>query len=767
MADITLKDRQRFADNGYNNNRVTRMDAADDLVFAWVTQWDDSLLTTSTLSYRGEFNIIAKAIRQVLADLRANPVQMSFHPIDNASEDDAELIDGIYRTDDMKNSSQESYFNASQEAVSCGIGGWELYTEYESSNSKKQVLCRAPIHEYNNVVFWDPQSQLMDKSDAKWVVKLTRYSREGYMDLYRELKGEDHADAFNSRNGQPAIPTNFKFPQYSYAFPWMAGNYEWFFIGTTYYRERTEDEILTFIDPITQDVSEYYASEVIDRMDELVSQGLTIVSKRHVDRYVVTKYIDSGETNLYTGEIACEHIPVVPLYGERAFIEGQEVWRGLVKLAKDPQRLLNFAMSFIADITSRSPRPKPLFFPEQVAGYQDMFNNNGADNDFAYYLINRKTPAGDDLPAGTAGAMPEQQIPQSVGTLVQLATQSVRDTLPDLMNSDFADVELSGDAIAQLNGRVNQQSVVFQQNMKHSKRRDAEIALSFYSRIYDTARDVIVTKADNTKIKRTLMKMEIDKDSGEPVMKYNLKIARFNVSTEVGPSFQSQRDQARKELAQQIIALPPDDPMREVIQYAYATLLDGIGLTAVRKFANKQMVVKGYRDPETPQEEQWLKEAQQAQAQQPQDPMIAIEAQRVQNEGVRAQADMLRAHATQAKVQAESQHYQVKSDAKIFDSQTGRINAHTQQAKVVVDAANKAADRSMKQEPQMAAPPKPKQKTIGELHAAHIFVHPVHGMVSEKDIRDTMQRHGISRPHVLEKLAHHATIHNAMRQMVA
>jgi len=127
-----------MADEGYNNSRVTRMDAADDLVFTWVTQWDDSLLTTSNLSYRGEFNIIAKAIRQVLADLRANPVQISFHPLENADEDDADLVDGMYRTGDLKNASQEAYFNASQEAVSCGVGGWEIYTEYETSRSKDQ-----------------------------------------------------------------------------------------------------------------------------------------------------------------------------------------------------------------------------------------------------------------------------------------------------------------------------------------------------------------------------------------------------------------------------------------------------------------------------------------------------------------------------------------------------------------------------------------------------------------------------------------------------
>ena len=764
MPEITLEQRRKMADEGYDNCRVTRLDAADDLVFTWVTQWDDGLLNNSNLSYKGEFNIIAKAIRQVLADLRANPVQISFHPLENSSEDDADLVDGMYRTNDLKNSSQESYFNASQEAVSCGVGGWELYTEYETSRSKQQVICREPIHEYNNVVFWDPQSKLMDKSDAGWVVRLTRYTREGYFKLYENLTGEKHAG-----DGVAHNPSNFKFPQYSYAFPWMGGNYDWIFIATTYYRESIEDTVLTFMDPITQETSDYYDSEVKDRMDELVSQGLVIVNKKHIDRYVVTKFIDSGEANLYEGEIACEHIPIVPLYGERVFVEGQEVWRGLTKLAKDPQRLQNFLMSYIADIASRSPRAKPFFFAEQIAGHQDMYNDNGADNNLPYYLLNRVTQNGIELPAGSAGIMPEQTIPQSVGTLVQLASQSVRDTLPDAMNADYANIELSGDAIAQLNGRVNQQSVVFQQNMKHSKRRDAEIWLSFAGRIYDTTKEVVLTKADGGRVKKTLMKMEMDRDSGEPVMKYNLKLAKFDVSTEVGPSFQSQREQGRQELAQQIIALPPDDPMRKVYQYIYATMLDGSYMAPARKFANKQMILENIKEPETPEEQKWAEEAaQSAQQPDPQEQLVQIEAQKAQADTLHAQAAMLRAQVQAKKIDADIHFHDLKARAGVFNVETGRINAHTKQAQVMIDAHLKSKDQDIKKQegpkPSHSGGevPKPKKQSIGELHNAPRSKHPVHGAFSEKDIHDTMRAHNMTRPQVMAKLHHHHEIYSAM-----
>ena len=87
----------KLHDTGYQRGQVTRERAADDLVFAWVTQWDDQLLGESQLQYRGEFNILRKAMRQIISDLKANPVQIDFEPVgDNYNA--ADMMDGIYRT---------------------------------------------------------------------------------------------------------------------------------------------------------------------------------------------------------------------------------------------------------------------------------------------------------------------------------------------------------------------------------------------------------------------------------------------------------------------------------------------------------------------------------------------------------------------------------------------------------------------------------------------------------------------------------------------
>ena len=78
---LTLEELKRLHDKSYISGQITRERASDDLVFYWLTQWDDEALAESPLAYRREFNIIRKAGRQIESDLISNQVQSDFEPI--------------------------------------------------------------------------------------------------------------------------------------------------------------------------------------------------------------------------------------------------------------------------------------------------------------------------------------------------------------------------------------------------------------------------------------------------------------------------------------------------------------------------------------------------------------------------------------------------------------------------------------------------------------------------------------------------------------
>ncbi len=688
---MDLKELKEYQDQAYTHNTLTRERAADDMVFYYVTQWDDNTLGESELQYRGEFNVLRKAGRQIMADLRANPIQIDFDPKAGTRQDGADLLDGLYLSDDRVNTSQESYDNASNETVVCGVGAWELYTTYESNRAgnENQVIRRRPIYEANSNCFWDPNAKRLDKSDATYVSILVPYTYEAYEKLYEELTGEEY---------EGKSMASFSDPQESYAFPWAIGKNEAVYIVTFYCRKKVKDKIITMVDPLGQTMM-LKESDLVDVMDDMLDMGFEIESEREIERWQVKKYIASGE-EILNGEmgedgeregeiIAGENIPVVPVYGERAFIEGEEHYEGVTRLAKDPQRLRNFQLSYLADIVSRSPRPKPIFNPEQLQGFEFMYEPAGADNNYPYMLMNRLASDGTPLVQGPVSQMPEQQVPQALMMSIQESRMAVEDVANTGLPNDILDVDLSGKAVQALQQRLDQQSIVYQQNLKFAKRRDAEIYASMATVVYDSPREVTLTLPDGSRKKEKILSSVQDAQTGELVVLNDLTNMEFDVYADVGPSYSSVKDKTVEQInsMMSVAAQAGDQALVKILLLKQAALVDGIAFDDVRDYANKQLMMMGVRKPETPEDEQFMQE--QANQEKAPDPMM-----------VAAQAEMMKGQAAQMKAQSDmqiaafnAQNSQQKTQIDSFRAQTDRMSVQidAQEAGATIDYKNSQA----------------------------------------------------------------------------
>jgi len=665
---------KRMHDKAYTHNQVTRERAADDMLFYWITQWDDNNLGETTLSYRGEFNILRKAGRQIIADLRANPIQIDFSPKADTREDGADLIDGLYLADDRVNTTLEAYDNASSEAVVCGFGEWELYTEYESSRSgnRNQVIRRRPNYEANNNSFWDPNARRLDKSDAMYHSRLTPYSPDGYKQLVLDETGEDIGEERGA---------SFADPEQSYVFPWIEGKNDVIYVASFHHKKKVKDNVLTMIDPLGQPLL-LLESDLTKHMDELIDSGYTIDNDKtkKIDRWEITKYIVSGEKIISSYVIAGENIPVVPMYGERAFVEDEEHYEGVTRLAKDPQRLRNFQMSYLADIASRSPRPKAIFFPEQIQSFEDMYAENGPDSNFPYNLQNMKTANGEVLPLGPVGMMPEQPIPQAVVACIDLSRQAVEDVANPGLPQDIADPDLSGKAVALLTARLDQQSIVYQQNLKHAKRRDAEIYASMAITVYDAPRKVTTTLQDGTQKIVQIMESVQDEETGEIMVLNDLTNMEFDVYADIGPTYASKQEQTIEQLEKMASAVSQVDPaMMKMLVLKQATLIDGVAFDDIRDYARNQLILTGIIEPETDEEKQMMEQA--AQQQDQPDPMM-----------IAAMAEMKKGEAAQMETQRKAQADQYKARTDDGKLQVDRFEAETDRAAVEVKAQEVGAN---------------------------------------------------------------------------
>ena len=623
----------RKFDADWMSSDEARTEATNDLYFSRVSQWDDWLSDYTTLQYRGQFDVVRPVVRKLVAEMRRNPIDVLYRPKDGKDPDSADVLMGMYRTDMRHNTAKIAVNVAVREQIEAGVGAWRLITEYEDQDptSNNQVIRRIPIHEACTHVIWDSNSKQMDKSDAMHCTVISAMSRDGWK-------------AFAEKNGfdEDEIPS-FQSPDMNWLFPWLTSGVV--YVGEHYEVEEKKERVFIYEDPLTGEPSSYFQRDIKDVIDELADKGMVKVAEKKVKRRRVYKSIITCTEILKDRElIAGEHIPIVPVYGEWSFAGDKEVYEGVVRLTKDGQRLRNMIMSFNADIVARTPKKKPIFWPEQIEGYEYMY---GGNDDYPYYLLNRTDENGGDLPVQPVAYMENPEVPQANAYMLEAATSSVSQVATMGVDADAANGQVAFDTVNQLNMRADLETFVFQDNLATAMRRDGEIYQSMVNDIYDVPRQVMMTLEDGSEKEVQILTQVVDLQSGDVVTLNDVR-GRYECYTDTGPSFQSMKEQNRAEIQELLAKVPPGTPEWQMLMLQYFTLLDGKGVELMREYANKQLVMMGLKKPETPEEQQMVAQSQQ----QPQEPS----AEQVQAQGVllQGQAELLKAQNQQTQIQVEA-----------------------------------------------------------------------------------------------------------------
>lgn len=610
-----------------------RTEATNDLYFSRVSQWDDWLSDYTTLQYRGQFDVVRPVVRKLVAEMRRNPVDVLFRPKDGADPNSADVLMGMYRTDMRHNTAKISVNIAVREQIEAGVGAWRLVTEYEDQDptSNNQVIRRIPIHEACTHVVWDSNSKQMDKSDAMHCTVINAMSRDGWK-------------AFAEKNGfdEDEIPS-FQNPDMNWLFPWLTSDVV--YVAEYYEVEEKKEKVFIYQDPLTGEPVSYFQRDIKDVIDELADKGMIKVAEKKVKRRRVYKSIITCTSILKDREaIAGEHIPIVPVFGEWSFAGDKEVYEGVVRLTKDGQRLRNMIMSFNADIVARTPKKKPIFWPEQIEGYEYMY---GGNDDYPYYLLNRTDENNGDLPVQPISYMENPEVPQANAYMLEAATNSVSQVATMGVDAEAANGQVAFDTVNQLNMRADLETFVFQDNLATAMRRDGEIYQSMVNDIYDVPRQVMMTLEDGSEKEVQLLTQAVDYQTGTVVTLNDIR-GRYECYTDTGPSFQSMKEQNRAEIQELLAKVPPGTPEWQMLLLQYLTLLDGKGVEMMREYANKKLVMMGLKKPETPEEIQMVQQEQQ----QPEQPS----AEQMQAQGVllTGQADLLNAQVKQQQLQVDA-----------------------------------------------------------------------------------------------------------------
>lgn len=546
-------------------------------------QWEGDFSAPFENRPRLEVNKAQSSITRIISEYRNNRISVDFIPKDGGQSDKlADACDSLYRADEM-DSGFEAYDNAFEEAVSGGFGAWRVLTKYEDEyddDNEYQRIRLDPIFDADTTVFFDTGARRQDKGDARFAFVLTPMTYDAYV-----AEWEDD-------------PASWPKGIVDAGFDWVTPDQV--FVAE-YYKVEDRKETVSIYKTLGGDEERYTAADFDDDPDleaRLAGLGTLKVREKRTRVRKVRKVIMSGAGVLEDcGYIAGTEIPIIPVYGKRAVIDGVERCISHVRFMKDAQRLKNMQLSRLAEISALSTISKPIVTPEQIAGHENAWANDAVTN-AAYMLLNPIMDAnGNEMASGPVGYTKPPEIPPAMAALLQITEQDMQDMLGSQQAGEEIQANVSGKAVELVQNRLDMQTAIYMTNMSKAVKRCGEVWLGMAREIYvEDNRKMKAIEAHGAASQLVLNRPILNEETKEVEREIDLSRARFDVAVDVGPTSSSRRAATVRALTG-MMGMVQDPTTAQVLSSMAMMNMEGEGLQDVRDYFRKQLVSMGAVKP--------------------------------------------------------------------------------------------------------------------------------------------------------------------------
>lgn len=605
-----------------------------------------------------EINKVATELNRIIAEYRNNRITVKFRPGDKeASEELANKLNGLFRADYEETDGGEACDNAFDDAATGGFGCFRLTSmlvnEYDPMDERQRIAIE-PIYDPSRSVWFDPDAKKYDKSDAMWAFCMYSLSPEKYEAEYGKTP-----------------PSSLDVTTIT------SWEYDWFepdvIYIAKYYEVRKESvDVISYRQPITGEIATYDSDQIEDIQDELTIAGFEEVARRSVKRRRVYVSVVDGQNFLEKPRrIPGEHIPLIPVYGKRWFIDDIERVEGHIAKAMDPQRLYNLQVSMLADTAAQDPGQIPIVGMEQIRGLEKHWEARNKKRPAFLPLREVKDKAGNIISGATpAGYTQAAVMNQALAALLQQTSSDIQEVTGGSQAMQQMPSNVSQDTVNNLMNRSDMASFIYLDNMAKSLKRAGEIWLSMAREVYGSDREVRVVGEDGTDDIVLMNAAVTDRQTGQVVALNDLSTGRYDVTVDVGPSYTARRDATVTALTAVLGTMLPQDPDTAIVRGIILDNMDGEGLDDFKEYNRKKLLASGAVKPRNQKEQLIVQQAQQA-AQGQQDPNMVL-----------AQAQMVAAQAEAQKAQNETAQVQIKA----FSAQQDAQLSQAQVVKTLVDA---------------------------------------------------------------------------------
>ena len=511
---MEVAERAEYYNRGRGVENLKFVDGEDQWPEKIKKQRDIALQPSLTLNHMRGF------IKQVVNEQRQNRPQIKVDPVDSEADPMvARHLEGLIRNIEYQSTAASIYDEAFKHCSSAGYPGhWRVNTRYEDEMSFNQECVIEPIRNQFSV-YADPDAVQPDRSDRKWCFIVEEITNEEFKQRY----GKD----------VPATDVDVK---------GLGDNFDkWYHddkvrIAEYWTLEERDCEIVMLEDGTVVKREDAKGKKIKKEDGKEVS--------RKTKENVVKQYMISGADVLegpkdWAGKI----IPIVSVYPEEMLIDGEVKYYSVIQDAKDPQRMHNYWQSVITEKVALAPRAPYMLTKSMLKDNEKLWDQ--AHRTVLPYLVVNDTPAG--LPRREQG----EPLPEGAYVMSQAAVDEMKATtsIYDARRGDKSN-ETSGKAIIERRQQSETATFSFIDNLSRAIQLTGKILINLIPKIYDVERQIRIRGEDAS----TAAIWINSKRDGKP---YNdFKIGKYDVRVDTGPSYNTQREEARDSMIQFIQAVP-------------------------------------------------------------------------------------------------------------------------------------------------------------------------------------------------------------------
>lgn len=550
---------------------TSREDELDDMRFMagspdnqW--QWPADVLSTrgatagSTINARPciTINKLPQHVKQVTNEFRQNRPSAKVIPVDDRADVDvAEILNGVVRHIEYISDADVAYDTANENQVTFGEGYLGLLTEFADETSFDQDIKVRRIRNSFSV-YMDPTAQDPCGSDAQWCL------------ITEDMLTEDFEDAYPK-----ATPISTMFAEGV----GDQGTSAWVTDKTVkvaeYFYFENEEKTLCLLDGlpgigqgnVIKDSQEYKLA---------MANGARCVKERSTTIKKVKWCKINGYEVLDRRDWAGSWIPVIRMVGNEFEVDGKILISGIIRNAKDAQRMYNYWTSQEAEMLALAPKAPFIGYGGQFEGYETQWKTANTNN-WPYLEVNPEVTDHD----GRMVPLPQRAQPPLAQNGLMQAKMGAADDIKGTTGQYDASLgkesqEVSGRAILAREKQGDTGTYHYIDNGRKAVRFLCRQMIELIPKIYDTKRIARIIGIDgeikHVKVdpeQREPMREVKDPETGAVIERiYNFGIGKYDVMATTGASYMTKRQETAEAMTE--LAKGITDPTLRLVATYYA-----------------------------------------------------------------------------------------------------------------------------------------------------------------------------------------------------